>query len=220
LFSYTTIFAQEGLTDCKHQCKVSRLVEEGVLLGVRIQDVSSTDPYAYIVEVLHNTSAEKSGLQMGNIIQKVDDIVILNKDHLIEVIHTHKAGDKVLLTFQSGEKIKTMKVRLGAMSTKIVEVMECCDEIKNEEEVVIEEGISVYPSPASNVVHIQTKEALEGDVHIMIYSITGREVYYNVENMNKNVNIKVNTSEYTNGSYFVRIETAKKNYIQKFEIQK
>ncbi len=220
-FLISSFSAQEGLkADCKNYCKVSRLVEEGVLLGVRINDVTNSNQYAYIVEVLPKTSAEKSGLQVGYIIQKIDDIVIENKDHLVKVIQAHKAGDKVLVTYQAGEKIISQKIRLGAKSTKIVEEMECCDEIKDVEEVVVEEGISVFPNPATNYIQIKTKEALEGDVHILIYSMTGKEVYYDFRKMDESLSLKVNTTDFANGAYFVRIETAKINYIQKFEIVK
>ena len=210
----------EGLNDCPNKCKVSRLIEEGVLLGVRINNVSFKDPYAYIVEVLPKTSAEKSGLQVGNIIQKVDDIMIENKDHLVKVIQSYKAGDKILLTFQAGDKINKMKIRLGAKSTKIVEEMECCDEIKNVQEVAVEEGLSVFPNPASSHIEIRTMEALEGDVHILIYTLEGKEVLYDFRQMNESLKMKINTSDFANGPYFVRIITAKQNYIAKFEIAK
>lgn len=209
----------EGLPDCQNKCKVSRLVEEGVLLGVKITSLQNS-PYAYIMEVLPKTSAEKSGLQVGNIIEKVDDVVVLGKDHLVELIQNYKAGDKILLTFQAGDKVNKMKIRLGAKSTKIVEEMECCDEIKNGQEIAIEEGISVFPNPASSYIEIRTKEALEGDVHILIYTLEGKEVLYDFRQMNERLSLKVNTMDYVNGPYFVRIITAKQNYIQKFEIVK
>jgi len=221
LSSFTIVaFAQEksNLEGCKNICKVSRIKEEGVLLGVRINNVPNSNQYAAIQELLPKTSAEKAGLQVGNIIQAVDDVVITSKGHLVTVIQSHKAGDKVNIRYQAGEKIIIQKIRLGAKTTFIVEEMECCDEIKNTEEVAVSEGLNVFPNPASSEITIATKEALEGDAHILIYSVEGKEKFYDKQNRNESLKLKVNVSDYPSGTYFVRIETAKANYFQKFEV--
>lgn len=221
LLLITSLSAQSELkSDCKNICTVSRLVEEGVLLGVRINNIHRSNEYCYVTEVLPKTSAERSGLTAGIIIQKVNDVKILSKTHLVEVIQSYKAGDMIQLTYQTGEKIINQKIRLGAMSTKVVEVTECCDEIKNADELVVEEGVSVFPNPASKEITIATKEALEGDSHILIYSLEGKEVYYNQGKRNESLRHKVDVSEYANGQYIVRIETPKANYLAKFQVQK
>jgi PDZ domain/Secretion system C-terminal sorting domain len=212
--------AQEGLTDCKKHCLVSRLVEEGVFLGVKVNNITPCTKYANILEVIPNTAASKSGLQVGDVIVKIDNTAISDKSNVFDVIQTYKAGDKIVLTYVNGETTKKMKIRLGAKSMKLVDVLECCEDTKSSEEMVVNEGVTVFPNPASNHIEIKTKEALEGDTHILIYTVEGKQMYYDIKNMNSSLNLKVNTNEYLNGSYFVRIETAKANYTQKFEIKK
>lgn len=212
----TFIFANP---DCEKQCKVSRIVEEGVFLGVQINNVSPCQKNCIIQQVISNTAAEKSGLKAGDIIVKVDNYEVSPELQLVDIIAKFKAGDKVTLTYASGESTKKMKVRLGAKSTRIVEEMECCDEpTKEASNVVIEQGVSVYPNPAKSTINISTKEALEGDVHIIIYTQEGKEMYYDNKPMDENLNLNVDVSMFNTGAYFVRIETAKMNYIQKFEI--
>lgn len=219
IVSFEMMGQSELKKDCQNICKVSRLIEEGVLLGVRIQNISLKDPYAYIVEVLPKTSAEKSGLQIGYIIQKVDDTEIKDKNHLVEVIQSYKAGDIVRLTYQAKDKIMTQKIRLGAKSTKVVDVLECCDKLEDRE-VALLDGLTVYPNPASREITLSTKEALEGDTHILIYTQEGKEVFYDISNKNERLKMQIDISELANGPYFVRVETNKSNYIQKFTIQK
>lgn len=217
---FFNLSAQEGLTDCKKQCMVSRLVEEGVFLGVQVSNITPCSKYANILQIIPNTAAANSGLKVGDVIVKIDNNTISDKLSVFDVIQTYKAGDKVLITYVTGETTKKMKVRLGAKSTKIVEVMECCDDNQPNDDVVVNEGVTVFPNPASNQIEIRSKEALEGDSHILIYSVEGKQMFYDVKEMNSNLNLKVNTNEYLNGAYFVRIETNKAKYTQKFEIRK
>jgi membrane-associated protease RseP (regulator of RpoE activity) len=205
-------------SDCEKKCKVSRLVEEGVFLGVQINNVSPCQKNCIIQQVIPNTAAEKAGLKAGDIIVKVDNNEVNPENQLVNIIANYKAGDKVTITYASGETTKKMKVRLGAKSTRIVEEMECCEEVKETSNVVVETGVSVFPNPAKNTINISTKEALEGDVHMMIYSQEGKEMFYNIKTMDENMNYNLDVSQFNNGAYFVRIETAKTNYVQKFEI--
>jgi len=219
LLTFLSISAQEVKSDCKAECKVSKIVEEGVFLGVQITDNPTGEQGAKIIKTFTNTAAEKSGLKVNDFIMKINNIQIKDKTHLVEVIQTYKAGDKVLITYRStNDKVNKIKVRLGAKSTRVVEEMICCDQVKNEVQVV--EGIEVYPIPASTTVQIKTREAIEGDAHIMIYDMNGKEMYYDFANLKGALDLKINVSDFTNGTYMVRVESAKANYISKIVVAK
>ena len=94
---------------CSKYCKVTHVIEEGVLLGVRINDIPRSHTYAQVVEVLPNTSAEKSGYKVGFIIRSVDGVTVLNNGQLVDLIQAHKAGDIVAIEVQNGEKIRKSK---------------------------------------------------------------------------------------------------------------
>jgi hypothetical protein len=138
---------------------------------------------------------------------------------LYDIIQSHKAGDIVLLTYVAGAETKKMKVRLGARTTKIVEQMECCED-DNSSEIALSDGVTVFPNPATTEIHIKTKEALEGDTHINIYTVDGKEMFFEFKKMNERLNRTINVSEYANGPYFLKIETNKKSYVKKFEIKR
>lgn len=205
---------------CNKYCKVTRVIEEGVLLGVRINDIPGGNPYAHVVEVLPNTSAEKSSYQVGFIIRSVDGVIVNNKGHLVELIQAHKAGDIVAIEVQNGEKIQKSKIRLGALSTRFEEFTECCDDEEKETVNIAEFGLTIFPNPATNFIHVQTKEALDGDIHIMAYTQEGKVVFYDEFNTKNPLNRKIDIQNFNNGNYIFRLVSAKQTYVQKFEVQK
>jgi C-terminal processing protease CtpA/Prc len=74
VLAMSALMAQEGLkTDCKKQCLVSRVIEEGVMLGVKVNGISKCTPLARINEIVPQSAADKAGLQMGDLILKIND---------------------------------------------------------------------------------------------------------------------------------------------------
>lgn len=66
-----------------------------------------------VVDVIKGSAAEKAGLQIGDIILKVDDKEITTNTELSELIQNYNAGDKASLTIQrSGEQL-TLEVIFG-----------------------------------------------------------------------------------------------------------
>lgn len=205
---------------CSKYCKVTRVIEEGVLLGVRINNIPGSHTYAQVVEVLPNTSAEKSGYQVGFIIRSVDGVTVNNKEHLVDLIQAHKAGDIVVIEVQNGEKIQKSKIRLGANTTRFEEFTECCDDEEKETVNIAEFGLTIFPNPATNFIQVQTKEALDGDIHIMAYTQEGKVVFYDEFNTKNPLNRKIDIQNFNNGNYIFRLVSAKQTYVQKFEVQK
>jgi putative serine protease PepD len=58
--------------------------------------------------------ADKAGLKPGDVITKLDDMVIDSGPTLIGEIWTHKPGDEVTLTYQRDGKSHTVQLTLGS----------------------------------------------------------------------------------------------------------
>lgn len=63
--------------------------------------------------VTPNGPADKAGLKPGDVITKLDDMVVDSGPTLIGQIWTHKPGDKVKITFERDGKERTVDVTLG-----------------------------------------------------------------------------------------------------------
>lgn len=82
----------------------------GAFLGVLSQ---KSDKGAKITEVTKGSSAEKSGLQRGDVITKVNDKSVSGPDDLSDAINDFKPGDAVKISYLRNNKKKTQKVTLG-----------------------------------------------------------------------------------------------------------
>jgi S1-C subfamily serine protease len=73
-------------------------------LGVTLEDA---DPGARITQVFDNTAAATAGLQVGDIITKVNDTAVSDAPGTVEAIQALKAGDTVVLTvLRDGEEME------------------------------------------------------------------------------------------------------------------
>ena len=100
-------------------------VVEHAFLGVQLRSVdagnasslnSSVDAGAYIGLVVEGSPAEVAGLQVGDVITKLDDTPIASAAELVINIRGHLVGDTVTLEFLRDGKSKTIKVTLGSDS--------------------------------------------------------------------------------------------------------
>jgi putative serine protease PepD len=85
-------------------------------LGVSVGDVAngSTQGGASIAAVTPGGSAAKAGLQVGDVVSKVDKRSIDSADALIAAVRSHQPGDQVTLTYERGGSTHTATVTLGS----------------------------------------------------------------------------------------------------------
>jgi putative serine protease PepD len=84
------------------------------VLGVQVSDV--TNGGARVERVTASSGAAKAGLQVGDVITKVDDTNVSDATALTAAIRTHQAGDTVRLTFTRNGKSSTVSATLGSGS--------------------------------------------------------------------------------------------------------
>lgn len=83
------------------------------ILGVQI-DMQSNTRGATLTDITAGGPADDAGLKVGSVVTKVDDRLVLNGTEFIVAIRSHKPGDRVVLTLESG---KTVTVTLGSNTT-------------------------------------------------------------------------------------------------------
>jgi putative serine protease PepD len=85
-------------------------------LGVTVSGVGTTSLQqgARIRSVDPNGVAQSAGLKAGDVITKVDDLVIDDSDSLVATVRGHRPGDSVQITYVRGGTTKTVTVKLGS----------------------------------------------------------------------------------------------------------
>ena len=82
-----------------------------VFLGVSVRD-SSTPRGATLVRVVPSSPAAAGGLKAGDVITAIDDESVTDAAALTTVVHAHKAGDQLTITYTRDGATKTAKVTL------------------------------------------------------------------------------------------------------------
>lgn len=207
----------QHITNCKEECEMTRIVEEGPFLGVQIMN-GPGNTSAKIIKVFTGTAAEKTGFVVGDIITKVDETIVKNNYHLVDIVGAHKPGDKVVITYVHNGVTATVKVRIGAKSTRFVTEKVCCD--TKPTAATVDGALMLYPNPANTKVTISTKENVSGDVSIVVYNMDGKEVLNdNIQNEGT-INKTIDVSTLGAGEYIVRIGNGTVNYTQKLFVVK
>ena len=85
-------------------------------LAVTVGDVESNalTQGAEVKDVSAGGAAEKAGLEVGDVITKVDDEVIDSSESLVATIRGHRPGEKVTLTYVRGGQTHTTTATLGS----------------------------------------------------------------------------------------------------------
>jgi 2-alkenal reductase len=130
IFGSDTTDVPEGLgfaiSSSMARAVVSRLMldKPPAELGVAYEPISKADASyydfpvgAYVTTVAPNSAAAKAGLQVRDIITKVNGKALSDSYSLGQAIETHNAGDKVTLTVWRNGKTLTMTVTLGAKTS-------------------------------------------------------------------------------------------------------
>ena len=88
LLFITPIFSQTNL-DCQQKCVVEKTEYTGALLGVRLKP-NCGDNGAYISEIVANSAADKSVLEVNDLLLYAEDIEIKFPKHFIDIVAKSK----------------------------------------------------------------------------------------------------------------------------------
>lgn len=73
---------------------------------------------AYISSVISDSSADKAGLEVGDIITKVDDTTVTSASDLMIAVRLKSPGDTITVTYNRDGKEKTATIELGSDATE------------------------------------------------------------------------------------------------------
>ena len=85
-------------------------IERGGFLGIACEE---TEHGLVIQSVIPGTAAEKAGFQENDIILKVDDVVIKNREKLTIFISGKDPDDEIKIEYQRQMSVATLKLKLG-----------------------------------------------------------------------------------------------------------
>ena len=91
--------------------KMSRLEEE----HLKAEGLSKETKGVYVVEVVPNSPAQISGVQAGDIIQKVDGNDIEDPTKIAEMVRNKKVGDKLHVRLLRNGQVKVIPVKVGTL---------------------------------------------------------------------------------------------------------
>ncbi len=114
------------------------------------------------------------------------------------------------------EEIKT--VRFGTYGRGAWEFKLYQEPVGVDEELS-ENGLSIYPNPVSDVLHLKLN-AFMPDATIQVYNLSGEMVILKHAAINKNVAYKLNVADLPAGNYFVKVNDGKNSFVEKFVIMK
>lgn len=215
---FATSFAQIAKSDCKKTCEIEKIVQEGTLLGVRIQAISCGTPGVRVIELLPNTAAEKFGFKVNDVILSVDGEDILNTKQLVDLVASHKPSDLVSISYSRVGEENTEDVILGALKTTIVKETVCCD-VKEDKFFNIS-NMSIFPNPANANVNFSMDRAEAGKYTFQVFNTIGEQVYVEVENFDAAFSKNIDLTEMAAGEYFLKITKGEKTLTKAFVVVK
>ncbi|MFK7781906.1 leucine-rich repeat domain-containing protein [Psychroserpens sp.] len=83
--------------------------------------------------------------------------------------------------------------------------------LSTDEFALANSGIVLYPNPTSNMLHLESKQAIK---HISIYDISGRQIK-EIAVIGLKMNLDISTETLSAGTYFVKIKTETSETIRK-----
>jgi S1-C subfamily serine protease len=78
----------------------------------------TTDAGAFISSIVPNSGAEQAGLQPGDVITEVDGRSVKSNTDVGEIVQSHKAGDKVEITYQRDGETEHTTATLGSQEVQ------------------------------------------------------------------------------------------------------
>jgi S1-C subfamily serine protease len=91
--------------------KMAPLEEE----KLKAEGLPENTPGVYVVETLPNSPAQLTGIQPGDIIQKVDGKEINDPRKIAEIVRNKKVGDTLPVKLLRNGKVKTVSLKVGTL---------------------------------------------------------------------------------------------------------
>ena len=136
---------------------IKDLIEHGYVtgkpnVGVLLDDIDANalrygiPDGAEIMAILDGSCAQKAGLQVGDIVTKVDDTAIASVAGLQETVKTYRAGDKVTFTvYRDGETMELLVSLDESNQQRSEEMNELQEEYNNSQQQNEQQSNGYYP---------------------------------------------------------------------------
>lgn len=214
VFFVLSFFAMQAqdLSNCKNPCKKTKIVQSGPFIGLRTIDLADSQ-YVRVVEVVKNGPSHKNGILLHDTITHFNGEVIQSMRYFIGEVAKLNPGDTVTVTVYRNGEVTDYRYPLGALQTKKVTEIECCDP-----EPVYNDILFVLRLDNSqNTLTISTDEIIGSDVLINILDVNGTTLKTEKTKKNKRgFEISIDISDIDKGIYFVKIFVDNTQYTRRF----
>ena len=127
IFGYQTMYAQD-LANCKNPCRKTRIVKSGPYMGLRTLTLPDS-LYVRVVEVVKNGPSVKNGILLYDTLTHFNGKVIKNMEYFIGEVAKLQPDDTITVTAVRSGIATVYKYPLGALQTKKISEIVCCDEL-------------------------------------------------------------------------------------------
>lgn len=179
--------------------------------GQNWTNISGSLPNYPINCIVHDKNSSADGIYVGTDIgvyyrdNNLGDWVPFMKD-LPNVIV------KELEIFYPDNKIRAASFGRGLWESVLYDLANDVSNYKNGNK----KSLKIYPNPAKDVIYIDFLNFNKENIQLSIYDIFGKTIYQN-NILNKN-NISLNTSQFTKGIYFIKINSNSYHSVNKIVI--
>ena len=97
-----------GITSGKHR----EIGREGGVMGVMLGTESKLG--IHITEVIPHAAADKAGVQVGDVIQKIDGRSVKKRDQVVSIVGKKDPGDVVMMQAMRKRKMKKLSNHFGS----------------------------------------------------------------------------------------------------------
>ena len=210
-------------TDCKRFCK-KKESEAKAFIGVKLEVSKGLDA-AKIESIIPASSAEKTGLQQGDIITQIDGLFVHSPCDLNAIISEYYPGDRIKITYIREEHQEEKELILGARLSSTITWVPCCEPEKPTitTQTTDDSSTSLHIAPNPNEGFFQLTFELEADQAVIIRMTdnTGRAIYQETINkFNGFYHKEIDVSKAAAGLYYLNVIQKNKVISKKVVLQK
>jgi len=187
--------------------------------GTGRSDKSGVD----VKRIIPTTSAEKAGMQAGEIITEFDGKEITNFSELQKAVLASQIGEKVDLQLHTADNQYSKSVIVGSRGLETITYNVCADKPITESNTAKRSAatFTAYPNPTNALSQINFTSSSDEDVTFTVTDITGRLIHNKIyTQFEGNLSLDYDFDTNVNGTYILTIQQGKEVYNRKVQLIK
>lgn len=216
ILGHHTLHAQD-LEGCKNPCKKTRIELSGPVIGLRTLSLPDSQ-YVRVVEVVKHGASAKNGILLNDTLTHFNGKVIQNMNYFIGEVAKLQPGDTITLTANRSGIETVYRFPLGALHSKRITEIVCCDEPEPEPELEFNNIVFVLSlNPAKDILRVSSDEVIQSGVKLEIIDSNGEVLKSEKTKISDDpFETNINIGDIPNGVYFMKIYVQDSKYVKRF----